>query len=66
MNKISLLIIAFILLSITFGIGFYFGAQQTISFGITVASHFVNFTIDQQELQEAIFKYKHQIGSCYG
>jgi hypothetical protein len=61
-REVIIIIVALILIVISFIWGFQLGVKQTISWGVRVASHFANITIDQQELSNAILQYKSYIG----
>ena len=64
-RKIALIVFIIILLIGSFFMGFQAGVKTTISWGVKVASHFINFTINQQELSNAIYQYQNNIGACF-
>jgi len=52
--------------SIGFACGFVYGGKQMLFWGVSIAKHFIFIDVDTQEFADAIFRYKNQIGVCYG
>jgi len=64
-DVIIITVLAVLILIGIFTIGVWTGAKQTINWGVKVAMHFVNISVNEGELNGAIWRYKNQIGGCY-
>lgn len=64
-REIIIMVISLLLIVGAYFAGYAVGFSDCISWGVKVASHFVNFTIDQDLLSKAIYQYQNNIGACF-
>ena len=65
--KLLIKIIIALIISFVLGmiIGFYMGANMVIHEGIKIAKGFVNISVDDKLIEQAIWQYKNNIGTCF-
>lgn len=63
---IVIIILAVITAILSYMIGYAVGVQTSIKWGVEVAKHFVNISVDESQLSHAIYQYQNQIGQCWG
>lgn len=59
------LAVAIIFMLIGFGVGFFIGVEVTVVKVANVASSFVNISIDETLVKQAIFQYQNKIKGCF-